>query len=484
MKKVTSLRMKHGQRILRLVLSLLLVVTVAGKPFVLPSYADSEVNYIDKATNSLVHVIAFLNDGTGFYNGTGFGVGKSGEPTDIFVTNWHVVFDDNTGTLCNDVYILLEDTDSLTMDMLVPVEVLYTTEGYPDFAIIKAERVITERIAIPIQNSRSLSRGDTVYTLGFPGSSEDQSRKKLANPESATIKDGTVSRFMRYAMTGDTWVVEHSANFSFGNSGGPLITSDGIAVGINTYSSMDSVTLYDDQGNAVEYNLKGTTSEYHFSVFTDYAMNALTTLGIPFDSDWGGTEAKETSRPSEAPGATDAPKPTEGPAETESPIKDPDDQLPKWVIPVSIAAAAVAVAVIAAVLLLRKKKPSGVSGGADAEMLRLQCVSGSFASRRFSISNPMRLGRDPASNDLIFPDEKRMVSRVHCRLIKENGALYLEDLGSTRGTYCNGARLQSGQKVRLKEGDGFYLADPSESFQIVLSSQASSKKAAVSASHR
>lgn len=474
--------MKRGQRVLQLVLILLLVVTVAGKPFVLPAYADSEVNYIDKATNGLVHIIAFLNDGTGYYNGTGFGVGKSGEPTDTFVTNWHVVYDDTAGTLCNEIYILLDDTETLTADLLVPVEVLYTTEGAPDFAIVKAERVITERIALPIQNSRSLSRGDTVYTLGFPGSSERQSGgRKLANPESATIKDGTVSRFMRFASRGDTWVVEHSANFSFGNSGGPLITSDGIAVGINTYSSMDPVTLYDERGNAVEYGISGTTAEYHFSVFTDYAMNALTLLDIPFDSDWGDTETKETAKPSEDPGTTEAPKPTEGPEETESPIIDPDDQLPKWVIPVSIAAAAVVVAVIAALLLLRKKKPAAVSGEGDTEMLRLQCVSGAFASRRFSISNPMRLGRDPASNDLIFPDEKRMVSRVHCRLVKENGALYLEDLGSTRGTYCNGARLQAGQKVRLKEGDGFYLGEPSESFQIVLSSQASSTAAASAA---
>jgi pSer/pThr/pTyr-binding forkhead associated (FHA) protein len=37
------------------------------------------------------------------------------------------------------------------------------------------------------------------------------------------------------------------------------------------------------------------------------------------------------------------------------------------------------------------------------------------------------------------------VSRKHCRLIKENSALRVEDLGSSNGTYLNGQRVQEAQ---------------------------------------
>lgn len=42
------------------------------------------------------------------------------------------------------------------------------------------------------------------------------------------------------------------------------------------------------------------------------------------------------------------------------------------------------------------------------------------------------------------------VSRKHCRLIKENGVLRVEDLGSSNGTFLNGQRIQS---AKLEAGD-------------------------------
>jgi pSer/pThr/pTyr-binding forkhead associated (FHA) protein len=42
------------------------------------------------------------------------------------------------------------------------------------------------------------------------------------------------------------------------------------------------------------------------------------------------------------------------------------------------------------------------------------------------------------------------VSRKHCRLVKENGTLRAEDLGSSNGTFQNGERIQSAE---LQAGD-------------------------------
>jgi len=43
------------------------------------------------------------------------------------------------------------------------------------------------------------------------------------------------------------------------------------------------------------------------------------------------------------------------------------------------------------------------------------------------------------------------ISRKHCRLIKDGDALRLEDLGSSNGTYHNGARIQ--KEATLSPGD-------------------------------
>ena len=46
---------------------------------------------------------------TRFAHGSAFGVGTTGEKTDVFVTNRHVVFDDATNSIANNVYIVLDD---------------------------------------------------------------------------------------------------------------------------------------------------------------------------------------------------------------------------------------------------------------------------------------------------------------------------------------------------------------------------------------
>jgi len=45
------------------------------------------------------------------------------------------------------------------------------------------------------------------------------------------------------------------------------------------------------------------------------------------------------------------------------------------------------------------------------------------------------------------------ISRVHARCVKEGQSLYLEDAGSTNGTFVNGRRLRGGERHRLRGGD-------------------------------
>ena len=64
------------------------------------------------------------------------------------------------------------------------------------------------------------------------------------------------------------------------------------------------------------------------------------------------------------------------------------------------------------------------------------------------------LGRDLA-NDIPVPDQE--ISRRHARFVVRTDGVYIEDLGSTNGTFLNGVRISSPQ--RLNNGDLITLAE-------------------------
>src|SRR5438477_13087020 len=66
-----------------------------------------------------------------------------------------------------------------------------------------------------------------------------------------------------------------------------------------------------------------------------------------------------------------------------------------------------------------------------------------------------RLGRDP-SLEITFADSEDVVSALHCRVVRhEDESWWLEDLGSTNGTWLNGHRL--GEPAKLATGMKFSL---------------------------
>ena len=79
----------------------------------------------------------------------------------------------------------------------------------------------------------------------------------------------------------------------------------------------------------------------------------------------------------------------------------------------------------------------------------LRFVSGKYQGAVF----PLREGREvivgrSADVDLVLAED--LVSRRHARIAVEGGAVTLQDLGSTNGTFLNGQRVK---KARLSEGD-------------------------------
>lgn len=79
----------------------------------------------------------------------------------------------------------------------------------------------------------------------------------------------------------------------------------------------------------------------------------------------------------------------------------------------------------------------------------LRFISGKYQGGEFPIvtDKPIIVGR---SSDLDMVLVEDMVSRKHARISMQQDQIWIEDLGSTNGTFVNGEKIK---RARLKEGD-------------------------------
>ena len=377
--------------------------------------------------------------------GSAFGVGDAGEETDIFVTNRHVIEQDpmvivprmnNQGELIdayrvttNSIYLLLDNfaynrsTGELDASRAVPCTVIYAgSEEEEDVAVLRAPEPVPGRVALALQaEESSLREEDPVTALGYPVLSDRATNEGylLATIDDMTVSPGYAMRFFEaqdvLADTGKGRVIQMSCVINGGNSGGPLVDENGAVVGINTWTF-----------GVADPTVTGS----YYAIRVQYAKNALDSLGIAYDVYTGGA--------------------------------------PVLLIVAVCAAVVLAAALVFALVIYprwggRKRAPAP----APQEELRIQCESGIFAGRRFELSGQVRMGRDPARNDLIFPEGTQGISGVHCVVAVQDGHVQLKDLGSTYGTFLrDGRRVAPGQAVELQVGDGFSLGSDRERFVI------------------
>ena len=88
-----------------------------------------------------------------------------------------------------------------------------------------------------------------------------------------------------------------------------------------------------------------------------------------------------------------------------------------------------------------------------AELPILIAQTGPMNGQRWLLEHAVIIGRDP-SCELIIND--RQVSRFHARFEPTPQGVFLEDLGSKNGTYCNGRRVD--EPLLLKDGDLIQVA--------------------------
>ena len=114
------------------------------------------------------------------------------------------------------------------------------------------------------------------------------------------------------------------------------------------------------------------------------------------------------------------------------------------------------------------------AGGSGVVHAALTIERGDVPGTEFRLVNDeSTIGRWDADNG-IFPDvdldahdSDAKVSRRHARIVRNNGSYFIEDLGSTNGTYVNrGRRLLPGNAQLLNDGDEVIVGKTFLRFQI------------------
>lgn len=113
--------------------------------------------------------------------------------------------------------------------------------------------------------------------------------------------------------------------------------------------------------------------------------------------------------------------------------------------------------------------PSSAGESADRTIVlpsgkyRLEILGGEMRGRMFPIGVPgverVRVGREPDGTQTFIHLKSPHVSRKHAEFVLENDKVFLVDLGSSSGTFHNGRRLQSSERVEVRPGDRIVFAD-------------------------
>ncbi|MBN1420844.1 MAG: sigma 54-interacting transcriptional regulator [Planctomycetes bacterium] len=96
-------------------------------------------------------------------------------------------------------------------------------------------------------------------------------------------------------------------------------------------------------------------------------------------------------------------------------------------------------------------------------MARIIAIEGPDAGREFDLTDlPLTIGRDP-SNGIALTDES--VSRVHARIERRDGRLWISDEGSRNGTFLNGMPVEASEiapddRIGIGDTELRYVGEP------------------------
>ena len=217
----------------------------------LSAFASAETP-TNVARSGVVRLVeSFLSDGEvdSVNLSTAFFVGKEGDAVQYLVTNYHCVseylkngkgtayeYRDDYAEKHSGQYRLNVFYDSEKNEEVYVVD----SDEAQDIALLKLDHPTDERIALALQVPDNSMVGDTIYTVGFPGAADDYMTSTSSwGPEDALVSKGTLGRLVTESATGTKWIQSSDMAASQGSSGSPILTEDGMVIGVVSQTSKD-----------------------------------------------------------------------------------------------------------------------------------------------------------------------------------------------------------------------------------------------------
>jgi hypothetical protein len=113
----------------------------------------------------------------------------------------------------------------------------------------------------------------------------------------------------------------------------------------------------------------------------------------------------------------------------------------------------------AAAVPRRERRGPDLRAGVDPR-LEVVAAMGLEPGTSFEIGDSATMGRADGSD---IPVDDPFASSVHARIFPRGQFMYIEDMGSTNGTYLNGRRLRAAE--RLKVGDTVRIGETEYRYQ-------------------
>ena len=368
--------------------------------------------------------------------GTGWAVGKPGEPVQYIVTNGHVVeaaytyprmYSNVEGSV--QVYYSAAENDFAQAEV-----VYYSPQTEKDIAILKLPTPTDKRVPLRLRESDSVKMSETAYALGYPGDSSSRQTLPTYDLDDVTITKGIISN--RVTTNWATYeAFQMDVSIAPGNSGGPLVDEDGHVIGINASGAVDGET--------------GLFLGMNYAIVIDELTKILDQERIVY------TMAGALS------------------------------WAPNWFayvfLPIGILALVGGIAMLAkstqkggaalaAVGIGGRQKSVAKGHGPVGKCAVLRGVTGKYAGQKFDLlKGKVVIGRDPATCNIVFDKNTPGISGRHCQVVYDanEDCFLITDLGSSYGTFLgNGKKLTANVAEKLSAGDTFYLCDNANRFVV------------------
>lgn len=469
---------------------------IAGTIGAFLAVAAAKAFDVERWDKSVVRVINFeIRDGKR-QNSYGIGTGFVIAP-EYLLTNHHVI-DDSEYKKRNgrSEYAIVDGS----IKTIRKAELVWSAPEL-DLAVIRVPGLTRPALTLSsAPMTQYPGRAEIVWAIGFPGVVDATLKSDEGAYAQSTVTKGVVAKIAMGSMEGGDDktrpVVQHSASFNKGNSGGPLLDDCGVVVGVNTFAPYAIMQIGKDAGKDVAHGMPNTGVFFspHIGNFVEAhkANAALKAIRITTTSEacptgsgetsggmpvWGyvgigvvgllalaatllalrkGT-TREVVRMVESYSAYVKRKgrPPSEHSMQPRPVTSPPDisSLPASNQPAASAKAAAP----------KMAPPQAAAGGwkFSGKGSQGQPITLAFAAEAIAAATAKKegghiIGRSASLADTAVEDAT--VSRRHAKIYAtENDGLAIEDLKSAYGTKVNGHKLEAFHAVEIKAGDTVML---------------------------